>query len=69
LGIAVLNPKMLAGLVVDGPPGAKLRVDWSTDLNTWHFLTNLVLDSPPLRFADWDSAGQPKRFYRYVLLP
>ncbi len=64
LAIRVLDLQMIAGLTIEKPPGTAIQLDWSEDLRTWHPLTNFVLPYSPYRFADWSSAGQPRRYYR-----
>lgn len=64
LAIRVLDLQMIPGLTIEQPPGSTIQLDWSEDLETWHPLTNFVLPYSPYRFADWSSAGQPRRYYR-----
>jgi hypothetical protein len=64
LAIRVLDLQMISGLTIEHPPGSTIQLDWSEDLQTWHPLTNFVLPFSPYRFADWSSAGQPRRYYR-----
>ena len=64
-----LDVQVLAAVTVQGVVGANTRVDWSTDLHTWNMLTNFALPYSPFRFADWNSLGQPHRYYRVVFIP
>ena len=69
LSFKVAEVQMMAAVTVQGEVGSKTRVEWSSDLNTWNTLTNFTLPNSPFKFADWDSLGQPRRFYRVVFEP
>jgi hypothetical protein len=58
-----------ASLVVIGPAGANCRIDFSPDLRDWVELTNITLQSTPLRVDDPGDAGPRSRFYRVVQEP
>lgn len=63
--------QMSAGLTILAPVGTTNLIQYVNDLNNtnWITLTNLVLPISPYIFIDYTSPGQPKRFYRAVLLP
>ncbi len=70
--LALVDLKLFAGVVIDGPLGSQYRVDFTTDVNTpstnWIVLTNVALPSRPYIYFDVDSPGSPRRFYRAVPL-
>jgi hypothetical protein len=62
----------LAGLNIHGTVGQTYRIDYLSNLNntnSWMQLTNLTLPTNPYLWVDLSSLGQPKRFYRSVLVP
>ena len=69
LSFKIANLQMMAVVTVQGMVGANTRVEWSPDLITWSTLTNFVLPASPYRVPDWDSLGQPQKFYRVLFLP
>jgi hypothetical protein len=62
----------LAGLNIHGTVGQTYRIDYLSNLNntnSWVQLTNVTLLTNPYLWVDLSSLGQPKRFYRSVLVP
>ncbi len=64
--LAFLDLRMFAGLIVDGPVGARYAIEYATELapDQWHSLTNVQLALPHEVFVDYDSPDWPRRFYR-----
>lgn len=61
--------KMYAGVNVYGPAGSNCVVRYATNLAepvTWTTLQSLTIVTNPTVIIDYDSPGQPKRFYRTV---
>lgn len=65
--------QFLASVVLAGPIGRQLRVDYADVVNAgttnWHVLTNLALPYSPYLVIDPNSAGLTKRYYRAVPVP
>lgn len=67
--VFVLDLQMFAGLVIDGPVGGQVRVEYTNDIQQqtgWTALNTLTLPRSPYVYIDENSPGQPKRFYRAV---
>ena len=61
--------KMYAGVNVYGPAGSNCVVQYATNLTvpvTWTPLKSVTILNNPTVIIDYDSPGQPKRFYRTV---
>ena len=61
--------KMYAGVNVYGPAGSNCVVQYATNLAapvTWIPLKSVTIVTNPTVIIDYDSPGQPKRFYRTV---
>ncbi len=54
---------------VQGTPGSRVAVEFSTDLVQWQNLTTVVLSGSTMTLADPDTGNQPCRFYRARLQP
>ena len=68
--LALVDLKMFAGVVIDGPLNSQYRVDYTTDVNTpttnWIVLTNIALPTRPYIYFDAASPTSLRRFYRAV---
>ncbi|MEK7678385.1 MAG: immunoglobulin domain-containing protein [Verrucomicrobiota bacterium] len=63
---------MYGGLVIERTVGAQYRIDYASSLNEpvqWIPLQTITLTNSPQRWADLESLGQSKRFYRVVAVP
>jgi len=70
LAFSFLDLHMYAGVSIKGRVGGTYRIEYTESLATpvqWIALTNIVsLPVTPYVFIDFDSVGQPQRFYRVV---
>jgi hypothetical protein len=64
LGVPVLRPDGRFEFTVQGEAGCPCQVEYSTDLLTWHSLTNFRSSSPTTLFIDPGSSNATTRFYR-----
>jgi hypothetical protein len=68
--LALVDLKMFAGIVIDGPTNSQYRVDYTTDVNTpstnWIAAGTVILTTRPFYYFDVDSPALPRRFYRAV---
>jgi hypothetical protein len=72
LEVSWTSINLYAGVTIEGNPGAEYRIDYRTDFGAstnWLTLTNFILPRSPYTWIDYESPGQPKRFYRPALLP
>jgi len=70
VSLGLVDLKMFAGVVVDGPAGAQYNIQSSPSLSppNWTTLTNVTLGTQPYVFIDYNSPANPRRFYRAVPL-
>ncbi len=62
------SPKVLTNKTfqfrISGTTGSVIRIEQSTNLSSWLFLSNLTILSNPVTFTDPGATNLPKRFYR-----
>lgn len=61
-----LSISTYAGVTINGTVGSVYQVQFSTDLNSWQTITNLILPYSPYLWFDTTSTVNGKRFYRSV---
>jgi len=61
-----LDISTYSGVTINGTVGAVYRIQYSTDMNTWQTITNLMLPYSPYLWFDTTSTVNGKRFYRSV---
>lgn len=64
----VVNVKLFAGLVINGPIGSNYNIQATSALNSsnWTTLTNITLQSDPYIYVDYRSWTNNQQFYRVV---
>ena len=55
------------GITIEGGIGKQFRIEGSTDLDDWLYVTTLRNTDGVLRFVD--PSGSPKCFYRVIVVP
>ena len=56
-------------LQLTGPPGDKILIETSADLQTWAPLTVITGATGPVVFEDANADNPPQRFYRTQTAP
>ena len=65
LSLTLVDVRMLAGLVVNGPVGSNYLIQAKANpLANWITLTNVALPTEPYIFVDYGSLTNPQQFYR-----
>jgi hypothetical protein len=69
--VAALNLQMFAGVILDGPIGARYSVQSTPVLGpaNWITVTNIIVTTQPYIYIDYSSITNSQQFYRAVPLP
>jgi Immunoglobulin domain len=70
VSLGLMAVQMYAGVVLDGPSGAKYSIQAAPVVNpaSWITLTNVTLGTQPFIYIDYSSPTNSKQFYRAVPL-
>ncbi len=69
--LTMVDLHMYAGILINGTVGNQYQIDFTTSLNepvTWQLLRTVTLSTSSQIVVDENSPGQPRRFYRTVLV-
>ena len=68
--LSFLDIEIYPGLTINGPVGARYRIDQAPEANStaWLPLTEVTLSTSPYTFGDLTAPARIRRFYRAVLL-
>jgi hypothetical protein len=69
IAVVSINPAGEVTLRITSDPGERVKVQASTDLNTWAEVTTLFNATGTIDYLDTAAVGQTYRFYRAVLAP
>ena len=69
IALVAVNPAGHATLRVTSDSNERVKIQVTTDLNTWDDLTTLLNATGTIDYLDTAAAGQAHRFYRAVLAP
>jgi hypothetical protein len=70
-GLALVDLKMFAGLIITGTVGTHYRIEFTTTLNNpvWAALATVTLPASQYIYIDYGSPSAANRYYRAVPLP
>ena len=69
-GLFIMDPQILAGIIVTGPAGTNYDVQATASLangGQWTTLTNISLPAQPFLYLDYHSPTNPMQFYRLAI--